>query len=67
MGQQTSPRELPDNLRVPLDELDADIRYLFARVANGTMGVNVASDSVRAKLALIREASIDRTAIAPGN
>lgn len=48
--------ELPDDLRVPLDELAADARYLAARLANGTMSPSVGADAIKKKLAAIRAA-----------
>lgn len=48
--------ELPDAIRVPLDELDADARYLAARLANGTMAVSVGTQAIQRRTRAIREA-----------
>jgi hypothetical protein len=48
--------ELPDAIRVPLDELHADAQYLAARLANGSMSVSVGAAAIRRKLDAIRAA-----------
>lgn len=42
--------ELPDDIRVPLDEVRADLGYLFGRVAADGSFMQAAVDSVRLKL-----------------
>ena len=49
----TNAIDLPDNIRIPLHELQADSDYLFGRVANDPSVAKVMSESVKAKLATI--------------
>lgn len=48
--------ELPDDIRVPLDEVRADLGYLFGRVAADGSFMQAAVDSVRLKLDKVRAA-----------
>lgn len=48
--------ELPDDIRVPLDEVWADLGYLFGRVAADGSFMQAAIDSVRMKLYKVRAA-----------
>jgi len=50
--------ELPDNIRVPLDEVIADLRYLFGRVAADGSFMKAAMDSTRLKLESARNAIV---------
>jgi hypothetical protein len=49
--------ELPDTIRVPLHELQADIQYLMGRVVAGTLAGWMVADAVAKKLALIETAA----------
>lgn len=48
--------ELPDDIRVPLHELQADMDYLFGRVAADGSCASAMSSSVKAKLAALEVA-----------
>ena len=48
--------ELPDNIRVPLDEVRADLGYLFGRVAADGSFMQAAVDSCLLKLDALRAA-----------
>jgi len=57
-GQGGEAIELPDNIRVPLDEVIADLGYLFGRVAAGGSFMKAAMDSTRLKLESARNAIV---------
>jgi hypothetical protein len=48
--------ELPDDIRVPLHSLQADMRWLFGRVANDPDAVGIVTDSVLERLSEIEAA-----------
>jgi hypothetical protein len=60
----TTVSELPDDIRVPLHELHADMGYLFGRVAADGSMAGVMTAAVRKKLELL-EATL-RAALNPG-
>jgi len=50
--------DLPDDLRIPLHSLQADIRYLFGRVAADGSVAGIMADSVIERLSQIETASL---------
>ena len=56
--------ELPENLRVPLHSLQADIGYLFARVAADGTVTGMMTDSALQRLSQIETAVYQLNAIA---
>ncbi len=54
--------EIPDEIRIPLDEVRADLNYLFGRVAVDGSFMQVAADSCRMKLDKVSAALKSRVA-----
>lgn len=52
----TDQKALPDDIRVPLDELHADAGYMFGRVAADGSVASLMAETARAKLDALKEA-----------
>jgi hypothetical protein len=58
VGRVAPAGELPDNLRIPLHSLQADVGYLFGRVAADGSVASMMASSVLERLSLIETAAL---------